>query len=52
MKTLVEQDMQAGRHEAIWDGEDEKGEPVSSGMYLDKLKTGENSVRRRMVLVR
>ena len=35
-----------------WNGRDSKGNPVSSGIYFYKLKTGENSIVRKMILLR
>ena len=35
-----------------WDGTDENNQPVSSGVYLYKLKSGEISVTKKMLLLR
>lgn len=37
--TLVDRELQAGRHEALWDGKDLIGRVVSSGVYFCRLKT-------------
>ncbi|MDA1190960.1 MAG: cohesin domain-containing protein [Candidatus Poribacteria bacterium] len=37
---------------AYWDGRNETGEPVSSGVYLYELQTESTRQRRRMVVVR
>jgi hypothetical protein len=36
----------------VWDGKDEKGKPVSSGIYLYKLKTDKAESIRKMLLLR
>ncbi|MBM3214628.1 T9SS type A sorting domain-containing protein [Candidatus Poribacteria bacterium] len=35
-----------------WDGENDSGEPVASGVYVYRLTTGSNSQTRRMVVVK
>ncbi len=42
----------AGRHEVVWTGLDEAGNPLATGVYFYRLVAGENSVSRKMVLVR
>ncbi|MDZ7292387.1 MAG: C25 family cysteine peptidase [candidate division KSB1 bacterium] len=37
--TLVNKQLEAGRHEALWDGKDLNGKLVSSGVYLCRLET-------------
>ena len=37
VKTLVEDIKPAGEHSTIWNGDDESGKPVSSGIYFYKL---------------
>jgi len=41
-----------GAHEVIWDGTDESGEAVASGIYLYKLKTENFSQIKQMTLLR
>ena len=36
----------------VWDGTDENNQPVSSGIYLYKLKSGEVSVTKKMLLLK
>lgn len=50
--TLVEGELPAGAHEAIWDGRDRNGRPAASGVYLCRLSTPRNNLGRRMVLLK
>jgi hypothetical protein len=57
VQTLVDEAVAAGRHARVWDGTDDGGRPVASGVYLYRLEfRGEDgstrSESRRMVLVR
>jgi subtilisin family serine protease len=52
VKTLFEGDLPAGRYEVMWDGKDESGAPVASGAYLYRLKTGESTTTRKMILLK
>ncbi|MEJ2567372.1 MAG: FlgD immunoglobulin-like domain containing protein [candidate division WOR-3 bacterium] len=53
IKTLVSGEVPAGSYSASWDGRDDSGVPVASGVYLCVLKTGgEQSMSRRLMLIR
>ena len=52
MKTLVDEEKLPGNYRVIWDGKDEAGKEVASGIYFYRLKVGENSITKRMVLLR
>ena len=41
----------AGHHSAAWDGRDDAGRPVGSGVYLCELRAGEFRVVRKMLLM-
>ena len=43
---------QAGYHRLHWDGRDDAGRPVASGMYLYRLVTGETVLTRKLMLLR
>lgn len=43
---------QSGRHSVYWDGKNENGESVASGIYYYQLKAGEFTFTRRMVVRR
>ena len=50
--TLVDGRRDAGRYEVVWDGRDDGGRAVSSGVYLYLLDAGAHRESKRMVLVR
>lgn len=52
VRTLVAQTQDAGPHEIEWDGTDQSGEPVGSGVYFARLRSRGQSTVRKMVLVR
>ncbi len=53
VKTLVENThFVAGRHRLSWDGTDESGARVASGVYIYKIKAGKFEVSRRMILLK
>ena len=52
IKTLVNQSQDAGSKTAVWDGTNNSGRPVSAGVYLYRIKAGEFSQTRKMVLLR
>lgn len=43
---------QAGYYEAVWDGRDQNGQVVSSGVYIYRVKTTDRVVTRKMLFVR
>jgi hypothetical protein len=48
---LVNEHKEAGTYEVIWDGRDDQGKEVASGIYFCKLKVGDSSQTRKMVLI-
>ncbi|MCB0313325.1 MAG: T9SS type A sorting domain-containing protein, partial [Calditrichaeota bacterium] len=49
---LLAQEMAPGEYELQWDGRDDTGAPVASGVYFYQLSAGGQSAVRRMVLLR
>ncbi|MDO9576955.1 MAG: right-handed parallel beta-helix repeat-containing protein [Candidatus Cloacimonadales bacterium] len=39
-------------HSVVWDGTDQTGKPVSSGVYFYKLKAGDKSFSRKMLMMK
>jgi aminopeptidase N len=52
VRVLVKDHLQAGRHERIWDGTDESGAAVASGVYFCRLAAGPLTQIRKMVLLK
>ena len=52
VKTLVNQAMNSGQHIANWDGTNEMGAKVSTGMYIYQLRTNSILLNRRMAFVK
>jgi len=45
-------DQSTNRYTVTWNGKDENNQPVSSGIYFYKLKTGKEEQIRKMILLR
>jgi len=52
VKTLVNTDMEAGYHNAVWNGTDQNGRGVSSGIYFYKMKAGRYTSTKKMILMK
>ncbi len=52
VKVLERTHRRPGRYEVGWNGENERGEHVASGVYFYRLKTANHSATRKMVLLK
>ena len=52
VRTLVDEPKERGTYEVIWDGKDDEGKEVASGIYLYQLKVGEFAECKKMVLLK
>jgi hypothetical protein len=52
VRTLVDATLSPGTYSASWDGRDESGSRVASGLYFYRVRTGTSSATRTMTLVR
>ena len=52
VRTLVEGPVIAGYREISWDGQDQNGRIVASGVYLYRLKTGSIDLTRKLLFLR
>ncbi len=52
VSTLINEQMQKGEHSVLWSGVDALNKPVSSGIYLYKIKVGNQESIKRMLLLK
>lgn len=52
VKTLVNETMDYGYHSIVWDGHDELGNPVSSGVYFSELRARGFRQSKKMLLLK
>jgi glucose/arabinose dehydrogenase len=52
VRTLADQTMAAGRHEAAWDGYNNQGKKVLSGVYLYRIEAGGEQKNGKIVIAR
>jgi hypothetical protein len=52
VRTLVDESKSAGRHEVRWNGTDNSGCSLGSGVYFCSFQSGETSLQKRIVLIK
>ncbi|MDP8268079.1 MAG: carboxypeptidase regulatory-like domain-containing protein [Candidatus Tenebribacter davisii] len=52
VRTLVNENLEASTHNVIWDGEDDQGKTISSGIYFYKMRTGSFTATKKMILMK
>ncbi|MFQ6104981.1 MAG: FlgD immunoglobulin-like domain containing protein [Candidatus Glassbacteria bacterium] len=52
MRTIIDRPMTAGIHRVDWDGRDETGIPLPSGIYLIKARAGTFKATRKVTLIK
>lgn len=52
VRRLVDETLTTGRHTATWDGCDQSGQAVASGVYVARFEAGATRDMKRMVLIR
>jgi|GEM_PF-1140524 len=52
IRILVNESQPSGKYTVIWDGKDEKGRDVSSGVYFCELKAGDFRKTRKMIILK
>ena len=52
VRTLVDGERSAGSFSVVWDGRDDAGGDVASGVYLCRMEAGEYRAVRKMLLMR
>jgi len=49
---LLDEEISAGTHSVVWDGRDDKGQAVASGIYFYRLETAGESLSRKMMFLK
>jgi hypothetical protein len=52
IKTLVNRELDFGLHRYVWNGTDDRGRNVGSGIYFYRLATTEETIVKRMILMK
>ncbi len=52
VKTLYSGSADKGKHSMVWEGKDANDKSVSSGLYFYKLKTNNNVLTRKMIMLK
>ncbi|MEA2095505.1 MAG: T9SS type A sorting domain-containing protein, partial [Candidatus Cloacimonadota bacterium] len=52
VKTLINEQTEAGDHTIVWDGTDNNSQQVSSGMYFYKMKSSNYTSTKKMILMK
>jgi SdrD B-like domain/FlgD Ig-like domain len=52
VRTVIDGELTPGEHRRVWDGRDDSGRQVASGVYFGKLVTGTTSQTVKMVLLK
>jgi hypothetical protein len=52
VKTLVSETADAGTYQVVWDGRDERGSQVASGVYLYRLQGENENATKKLIFVR
>jgi len=52
VRTLLDQHLKAGQQMVHWDGKDDSGDKVASGVYFYRLQTEDFTETKKMVLIR
>jgi flagellar hook assembly protein FlgD len=52
VRTLADRVCEPGQHEVTWDGRNERGERVGSGVYFLRLEDGHSVSSKKLVLLK
>ena len=52
VRTLVKGELEAGSHEVVWDGSDDAGRPLTSGVYWTQLTAGGHTFNKKATVLR
>ncbi len=52
VRTLIDDTQPAGNYQVIWDGTDQAGHSVATGLYLYRLQIGDRAATKKMILLK
>jgi hypothetical protein len=52
VKSLVNEKLDAGTHQVVWDGKDENDKSITSGVYFCKMNSGKFTSTKKMILLK
>ncbi len=52
VRTLTKEVMTKGNHNVIWNGDNNSNQPVSSGIYFYKLTSGNQTITKKMIMIK
>jgi hypothetical protein len=52
VRILAQGNISAGYHDVVWDGKDDRGMTVQSGVYFYRLQTGSVALVKKMVMIK
>ena len=52
VKLLIDSELEPGTHRTIWDGRNDRGERVSSGIYLYRLASEDKTFTKKMTILK
>lgn len=52
VKNLIDSELKSGNHQLVWDGRDERGSGVASGIYFYRMESGSFNATNKMMLMK
>jgi flagellar hook assembly protein FlgD len=52
VRTLVDRQQAPGNHDVMWDGTNDSGETVASGVYVYQMRVGKISFSKKMTIIK